>query len=287
MCGLFGFSRTTPLTNAMTPALAIYMDARGDDSWGVTDGDFIFKDNTSILNTWADLGLEAPTYHTRGASVGAVSVRNAHPFRVESDTTGKVVVGVHNGCITNHGALKTKYARHEIEVDSEHIFHHLADDIDLGDLAGWGNVVWYEYPQGRPEQRVRYFSRFNTIDLVFAKMKSGEVVFASTENAISVAAQLAGGTVKFFYKTEPRKRYSINNKDQVMVHEEMRWGLDVPVVPVATTSSWPPFDGRGRVHNTNHDLREICAMRGCTKVITDDELVCKDCLKAMQLIYVG
>src|SRR5580698_6744639 len=110
MCGIFGFSRTDEVTRRMTGILADRMESRGHDSWGVTDGDFIYKETGRITEGWQELDLEGPTYHTRAASCGAVSERNAHPFDF-TGSNGLRVVGVHNGHISNWQSLKTKHNR--------------------------------------------------------------------------------------------------------------------------------------------------------------------------------
>jgi len=290
MCGIFGFSKSTPLTMAMTAPLALMMNTRGNDSWGVTDGDYIYKDNMSILDSFVEMGLEAPAYHTRGASVGAVTERNAHPFRVETDA--KVVIGLHNGHVANHAELARKYNRKQIEVDSEHIFYHLAEDRSLRDIGGWGNVVWWEFPTGKPEQRKRYFARFGgTTNLHFAKMVSGEIVFASTEDAVRVAAQLCGGTVKFFYKTRANMKYSISPKHGLLVHEDMEWGKDWVEPKVVTHykggGGHGGFTGNRYAFGTNSDIADLCAMTGCIRRIGPNDLVCEDCLDKLRVEMVA
>src|SRR5665213_1627933 len=206
MCGIAGFSNSTSLTRLMTPTLLLCMEQRGDQSWGVTDGDFIYKTAGAISDTFIDCGLDGPVYHTRMASVGAVSDRNAHPWHFEDKN---VITGVHNGHISNYAALKQKYGRTEAEVDSEHIFMNLAEGKPVADLAGSGAIVWYEHPADHPDQKRRYFSRFNSDSMHFAQMKSGEIVFASTKASIQIAANLASAEIDFFYDTEEKTRYWI------------------------------------------------------------------------------
>src|SRR5579863_1852053 len=174
MCGIFGFDRTNETTRLMTPSLAIAMEMRGHDSWGVTDGDFIFKEAKAITEGFQDFELEGPIYHTRAASVGGVSQRNAHPFDVTSVDVREV--GIHNGHIHNYQHLKEKYKRKDLQVDSEHIFHHLAEGLPLDDIHGWGAVAWFM----RKGNRVRRFmSKFGAWDnLHIAKMADGTLVFA-------------------------------------------------------------------------------------------------------------
>ncbi len=274
MCGLFGYSRTTRLTELMTPTLAIAMSGRGKDSWGVTDGETIYKAVGDIVDTFVDCGLEAPLYHTRAASIGAVSYRNAHPFKMEHE--GRVVIGAHNGHLTNHWALKDKYARKDVEVDSEHIFIHLAENKPLSDFAGYGAVVWYEYPSNAPQDRVRYFSRFNHDALYFAKLKSGEIVFCSTKKAIDMAATLAGASIDFYYDTSPLVKYSIEN-DNLMQEGELDWAK----TPIAFVASTVAGYGGGFNHFNGHSNwdedrdKDKCPLNGCFSRISKEEFICK------------
>ena len=278
MCGLFGFSKTTELTRRMTPALALMMETRGRDSWGVTDGDFIYKTVGNITDTFLDWGLEGPLYHTRARSVGVVSDRNAHPFEVISLDGTKRVVGAHNGHISNYDAIKDKYGRKDCEVDSEQIFHHLANGDDLGEISGYGAVIWYEHPVGKPEERVRYFSRFNGDNLHFARLKSGEIVFASTETAIKTAIRLADAELDIIFQTEPNRKYWISDKSELLYSPEevLPWAKNPLVTPTRTTHSMGYGSsfvaGAGSGHS-RYD-RDACAMRDCNSKVDKDELIC-------------
>ena len=280
MCGLFGFSKTSEYTRRMTPTLALMMASRGRDSWGVTDGEYIFKMVGAIDNTFVDMGLEAPLYHTRARSVGAVSERNAHPFEVISKDGARRIVGAHNGHIGNYDAIKDKYPeRKDCEVDSEQIFHHLANGCDLGELSGYGAVVWYEHPVGKPEERVRYFSRWNGDNLHFARLKSGEIVFASTESAVLTAIRLADAQLDILYKTEPYKRYWITEAGELMYDsEELNWAKNPLVTPVRTYSHGASMGyGNGFVaagSGHNRYIKDECAMVDCASKIGANELIC-------------
>lgn len=273
MCGIYGVSRTTRITELMNPVLALAMSGRGTDSWGVTDGDYIYKTKGSINDEFVDCGLEAPVYHTRAASVGAATERNAHPFRF--DHNGKTVVGVHNGHIQNWWALKDKYERKELEVDSEHIFLHLVEGKPLSDLSGYGAVVWYEYPTDKPEERVRYFSRFNHEALYFAKLRSGEIVFASTKKSIEQAAIFASAEIDFFYDTEPKIRYIIEQRED-NGHDELRLYGTLPwaEAPIAYQHNTAVADTRG-----SHYRSDQCAVTNCYRMLKDknNNLVCEYC----------
>lgn len=272
----------------MTPTLAIAMEQRGDHSWGVTDGDFIFKRKGSIIDTFEDCDLDGPVYHTRMATVGVISDRNAHPFRYE----GKyVVTGVHNGHVGNYAALKEKYKdRSAFEVDSEHIFAHLAEGKTVADIGGSGTVVWFQEPADKSEPRRKYLSKFNSENLHIAKMKSGEIVFASTKDSIIIASQLAGGVIAHFYDTESKRRYWIEPDPEKPGHMGlyqdilMPWA-DAPVcwpTHVAAAGSGRSYGGfnRGGLHSISGD---DCPARMCTNgKLKSDEVICAFCLKSLR-----
>ena len=85
MCGIFGYSRRTAVTEAMAPYLAWEMEERGSQSWGMTNGTKIIKHASSIIDSWEwptieEWGDGPLIVHTRQASRGAITEENAHPF---------------------------------------------------------------------------------------------------------------------------------------------------------------------------------------------------------------
>ena len=196
MCGLFGFSKLDEKTRDMARFLAYSMENRGGDSWGASNGADVIKEVGAISN-----GFFIPPhwregiFHTRGASVGAVCKRNAHPFLVERD--GRRVIGMHNGGVLNYEFLNSRYNRH-CEVDSEHIFHHLAEHKPMGELIGKGTIIWYDIYEGA---QTVHLARWNFGDLEVAKLKDGGgIVFCSTREPIERAARLCGLKIEHFYE---------------------------------------------------------------------------------------
>ncbi len=279
MCGIFGFSNTTRITQLMTPTLAIAMEQRGGDAWGVTDGTFIWKDPTSICDTFVDCELDGPSYHTRARSVGANSERNTHPFHFEG--THAVVTGMHNGHISNHMEIGRKYDR-KYEVDSEHIFANIADKKPVADLFGYGAVVWYEHPVGHPEKMRRYFSRWNTEALHFAALETGEVVYASTKEAIKCAAVFAGADIKFFWDTEQNKRYFLKEVEKgrwkLFKDLTLPWGQK-PVEFCTVNNS--PLGLVGARVNSSHNADWDCPIHSCIngKITSKEMLICDACFE--------
>lgn len=267
MCGLFGFSNTTRFTQLMTPTLAIAMEQRGGDSWGVTDGTFIWKDAHSICDTFVDCELDGPSYHTRARSTGVVSERNAHPFQFNGPKN--VVIGMHNGHISNYLDIARKYERTGLEVDSEQIFANIAEGKPVADLQGYGAVVWYEHPVGEPDKNRRYFSRWNSEALHFASLETGEIVYASTKESIKCAAVLAGATIKTFYETEAKKRYHFKEVEtgvyKLFKDLTLPWGE----APISL-----PWQGRSTA-----GAEWDCPMTHCVngKLSSKDDLICKAC----------
>lgn len=311
MCGIYGVSKSTDLFKRMSPILALHMESRGSDSWGVTDGLALHKVLGSISETWdPHEELEGPLFHTRHGTTGAKTQRNAHPFRFEHE--GKVVIGAHNGMISNWAALKNKYSRNDLECDSENIFMHLAEGKDLGEIDGYGAVVWYEYQADAPEKRIRYFSRFNTDSLHFARLDTAEheIIFCSTTEAIECAVKMAGyGTkIEKWYKTEPLKRYFVQN-DHLMVDIDLPWKKNPVGFSHASSggshyANGSSYAGRSVGNNyggqfnygdwDNYDAgnwrttsRGDCLHKGCSKKALSDDFFCKECFEKLEIEYCG
>lgn len=130
MCGLYGSITSKKLTedqykvrNRILDSLAIVNESRGDQSTGIasiTGTEYEIFKNTKKASDFIELkkyknlmGKNADIIigHTRLATTGHISKKNAHPF-VKGN-----IIGSHNGIITNHAELdKTAM------VDSEAIF---------------------------------------------------------------------------------------------------------------------------------------------------------------------
>lgn len=204
MCGIAGFSHLTSVTQRMIPHLLWDIESRGNDSWGATDGTHTIKVIGPVTSSYLEhedeiLGWDRAIFHTRAASTGSVSIPNQHPYRFEHATPegNRVVVGIHNGIISNHLTLNHKYHRN-FDVDSMHIFANIAEGKPTGELFGYGNLAWYEFTPAEPDG-VLHILRFNNDALHVAKLTTGEIVFCSTENPIHRAARMAGSRVKHFY----------------------------------------------------------------------------------------
>lgn len=147
MCGLFGAIGQN-LNPGTIRALALANRARGTDSLGffngsghcvkrandpltcLSDKDFAEFITVSCRKGWFIAG------HTRRATSGGITFRNAHPFRF-----GRII-GSHNGCVTP--PLRSNY-----EVTSEYLLDSLNKangDYQKAfvDIDGWWGLTWFD-----------------------------------------------------------------------------------------------------------------------------------------------
>lgn len=141
MCGIVGYTGTSQATDILIDGLK-RMEYRGYDSAGIavqTDAGLVVKRKVGKVS-----GLEAIVAsehiegtcgigHTRWATHGRPSERNAHPH---TDCSGRFAV-VHNGIIENFAALKEELAGrgHEFRSDTDtEVIAHLIEEAYEGDL---------------------------------------------------------------------------------------------------------------------------------------------------------
>src|SRR6267378_1670971 len=197
MCGLFGFASSKPLKNIqqVMMQLALYNEERGKASWGITDGKEVWKDVGPIGRNLYRLPLrDSGIYvgHTRAATVGDTKKGNAHPFSFNSEANDIQVIGSHNGTIQNWDALNKKYGV-KLEVDSMHIFRHLAINLPMEEISGWGTITFVR--NGK-----LCFARFHGGELSIAQIRKNKgIVWSSEEYALKKALE-AANLDHYFYK---------------------------------------------------------------------------------------
>jgi hypothetical protein len=178
------------------------METRGRKSWGWTDGkEQIIKslgEITEGMNA-TFLGHKQAALHTRQPTTGATVKDNSHPFRIKN------VLGMHNGVVRNHDELQKKYER-KCEVDSEHIFYHIAEERPLSEISAYGAIVFWKDDK-------LYLGRFNGGELTLARTENAWI-FASTKDSLEVALRMAGllkGAVWFKLKENQLYRLEGNS----------------------------------------------------------------------------
>jgi hypothetical protein len=199
----------------MMPYLALAMQTRGYDSWGATDGKEIIKKLGQIKDSYVlsnfDHFKASGVFHTRAASCGAVTVENSHPF-VSIKPDGSKIIGVHNGCLSNHSELNEKYNR-TFAVDSQHIFEHMAQGLPLTELRGYGAVVWFE-------DNHLNFVRFNMTDFHVIELKSGPLVFCSTFTPMQDIARLLGIEIEHKFQLDNDTHYFVAENGELMCYKK-------------------------------------------------------------------
>jgi glutamine---fructose-6-phosphate transaminase (isomerizing) len=148
MCGIVGYVGHRPACGIVVDALR-RMEYRGYDSSGIalvdgSGGLTVRRRAGRLANLEAALaetdtsGLAGSTGlgHTRWATHGRPTDRNAHPHR---DATGRIAV-VHNGIIENFAALRTELEAAGVEfasdTDTEVAVHLVSRQYRDGDTAG-------------------------------------------------------------------------------------------------------------------------------------------------------
>ncbi len=138
MCGIIGILANRPVAGELVDALK-RLEYRGYDSAGVAtleNGVLTRRRAQGKLRNLESTLAQNPLHgtsgigHTRWATHGAPSERNAHPHM-----TAKVSV-VHNGIIENFRELRTELEAHgavfETETDTEVVVHLITRELDRG-----------------------------------------------------------------------------------------------------------------------------------------------------------
>ncbi len=137
MCGIFAYSGEPTNASQLILKGLKNLEYRGYDSWGIAvkKGNSIYLEkhvgkisNAQIKKVVSKVGIG----HTRWATHGGITIKNAHPHL---DCTQKIAV-VHNGIVENFEEIKKRLIKQKhrfvSETDTEVIAHMIEDKIRSG-----------------------------------------------------------------------------------------------------------------------------------------------------------
>lgn len=188
MCGLVGVAGDIDAKIIkMFNDMMIFNTTRGRDSTGVasvargSNAFDLFKMtvHASVLQEFKGYdrvvtpGRKALIGHARSATVGTVSVGNAHPFEFDK------IIGAHNGTIPYHA--KSDLPRHnEFGTDSEALFNSINDrgvSETIGSLTGGAYALtWFD-----AENNTMNLLRNDERPLVFGVINDGKTLVWASE----------------------------------------------------------------------------------------------------------
>jgi glutamine---fructose-6-phosphate transaminase (isomerizing) len=138
MCGIIAYKAYNGKDNGSSIVVEGLknLEYRGYDSWGIAalnDGKFSIVKRVGKISTAQNIPLpkcKIAMGHTRWATHGGVTEKNAHPH---IDCSGRIAV-VHNGIVENFQELKKKLKSHKFvsETDTEIIAHVIEENMGLG-----------------------------------------------------------------------------------------------------------------------------------------------------------
>ncbi|MGI8680946.1 MAG: glutamine--fructose-6-phosphate transaminase (isomerizing) [Mycobacteriales bacterium] len=177
MCGIVGYVGTRPALEVVMDGLR-RLEYRGYDSAGVAilDGELVTERRAGKLSNLEKEVAERPMPgstgigHTRWATHGAPTDRNAHPHR---SCDGAVAV-VHNGIIENFAALRTAL---------EDRGHEFASETDTEVVAHLLEERWHEHPDLAAAMRTVCRELEGAFTLVAVHRDAPEVVVGARRNS--------------------------------------------------------------------------------------------------------
>lgn len=228
MCGIYGFcGKYTADTKKNIKTLGILNESRGKDSTGLAvignrqcdiykkavNSSRFFNEFSNVNNGEIYNNLQFLTVlgHTRLATHGAVTDKNAHPFKKGN------TVFTHNGIISNFKELQDKYLTN-YEVDSQ-IIGHLLEEKDykkaFKNLSGMFTVPFVNMQESDMLQVAVHNQAFS-----FA-YKGNQLYYSSDISHLRQALkgqgfQICQGANDVLYKF-----YLINNNEFAIGHEKI------------------------------------------------------------------
>lgn len=226
MCGIYGIAKSpVPYTKKQLKTakkvlreIAIDSETRGSHSSGIASvgletkiyksllksSKFVTsKDYTRALSSIANNSSQILLGHTRFATEGAISVQNAHPFKVGG------VVGAHNGCVYNIDEMKTKLNK-DCPVDSQLIFKSIDKADGIQDAIKYFDSDFaLSFVKDNPQ--ILHLCREDNRPLFVAYVTSLKTLFYASEgDFIEDALIMAGINDVEVYQLSKNNLYSYN-----------------------------------------------------------------------------
>ncbi len=245
MCGIVGYVGPRDAASIVVEGLK-KLEYRGYDSAGIAvieNGGISVRRSVGKLSNLETLLVEKPIAghtgigHTRWATHGRPSTRNAHPHLSES---GKIVV-VHNGIVENFLELKA---------EMEAAGYHFQSETDTETIA---HLVEYYHAEGMsfPEAAASAFRRLKGAHAIvtFNQAEPGTLVVCRIGNAGGVAVGLGEGET-FIASDIPailehtRRMIFLESRELAVVTTSgaaiTRLDDGAEVTPAVTVISWDP-----------------------------------------------
>ena len=256
MCGIVGYTGPKPAFAFLIDGLK-RLEYRGYDSAGISllNGDSVLtvKSIGKVVNLEAkrpdgEKDMHTGIAHTRWATHGIPSERNAHPH---TDEKGQFAV-VHNGIIENHADLRKRLeaAGHKFASDTDsEVIPHLIEEFYQGDLA---EAVAAALRQISGTYGIAVISSRHPDTIITARLGS-PIVIGLGKDANMVASDVTA------LVTYTRDVIYLNDGEMAILTPskvELRTLANVPVQRQASQVSWEiSADGKGAYDH--YMLKEI------------------------------
>ena len=277
MCGIFGYSFKHGKLSAARRAvlstnLARYNDERGGDSWGIVGVNAEGAHVSRGLGDLSDNAFELCEYqtlfaHTRAASVGEVSIKNSHPFRV-----GKIL-GAHNGAVYNHEELSAEYKRN-FPVDSMHLFAHLNENRPFHELVARGAIEWMHSADPKTIYLSKLFAGELAVYGIGTEDNVEGVIWSSSYKHLLKSLFCAGINDHFRYEVRRGRVYSVNNGSFSLI-KDMKLLVTEPV--------FKKPDDEPVHYSADSNGDAACGKKNVNSwTIADSIVSCTACIKALE-----
>lgn len=206
MCGLVGMAGFLEYKHRLAMKDLLFLDTlRGRDSTGLG---VVSRDRQVLIRKMTVPGSEFIEYpvveksmsygdqvwigHNRFKTTGDVSKANAHPFEIVDVDDTVILLGAHNGTLSNKWSIEQKLKGEKYETDSEALFNYLVEAPNykeaVNNFKGAWSLVWWDATAD-----ALYFCRNQERPLIYAYTKDKKVLIWASEAWMLLAAARRNG----------------------------------------------------------------------------------------------